>query len=168
LEYKSAKGSLKRKELTSVCRKELFHRFRYITYFSVILLLLIAIASMYFYISKNSLAIFQAWWPFSLVIISWWLYAFWYFPISGKFYKFAKTSLAPAIHGISEEKYTFESEDGTTLSVPLSNFYKINIIGDFVTLRENPNSLHVMPLELYSNENKAKVCAIIESVLKNA
>ena len=168
MEIKSQKGSLKQEELTSIARKEILRRHRYLFYISIIIFSSILVGSFYFYVFKNTSWFFISWGPFAAVIVLWWIYLFVYWPKSNIFYKLNKSALVPAIYSFSEQAFTVESEDGNYIKIPLNNFYELVIINNFIVLWENPTSVQIVPLRLFSDTEREEINKYIEHAKSNA
>ena len=168
MEIKSQKGSLKQEELTSIARMEILRRHRFLFYISVIIFISILVGSFYFYVFNNTSWFVISWGPFAVVIALWWAYIFVYWPKSNIFYKLNKSALVPAIYSFSEQEFTVASDDGNYIKIPLNNFYELVNINNFIVLWENPTSVQIVPLRLFSNTDREKICEYVEQAKSNA
>ena len=165
MEVVSEFGQLTKQELTSVMRMSLLKKTMVLNILSVLVLSVIICGSLYYlYLGKSWFI--KSWLPLEIVIILYWFYTFLYLPQSKKFYKLNKNAFINNKYTLSNEFFISEGEDKSHIKIPLAAFHGITALEDYILLWENPCSVQIIPLRLFSENDRVIAKNIIQG--KNA
>lgn len=161
MEIVSEVGQLSEQELTTVMRKSLLKKNMALNIIAMLTLSIIISGSLYYlYLGKSWFI--ESWLPLGIVIILFWSYTFLYLPQSNKFYKLNKNALIPNKYTLSKEFFIADGEDESHIKIPLAAFYEITAFENHILFWENPCSVQIIPLRLFSENDRALAINIIE------